>query len=129
MKPDRGDPKPPGEVPSALVRVFPDGRFALVPDLGMDAIVVYHVDAKVPSITRHGIIPANPGSGPRHMRFSIDGRFIYLLNEMSLSVTTYAWDPVAGTGKMLSTVATLSEEAKGKEASNSAAEILSTPQW
>jgi len=105
----------------------PDGCFALVPDLGMDAIVVYRVDGSVPSITRHGLIPANPGGGPRHMRFSIDGRFIYLLNEISLAVTTYSWDAAAGTAKMLSAVPALSEEAKRKEASCSAAEILVHP--
>lgn len=32
----------------------PDGRFAFVPDLGLDKIVIYRVDADVPSIELHG---------------------------------------------------------------------------
>jgi len=105
----------------------PDGRFALVPDLGLDGIVIYRVNAGKLMILRHGFAASVPGGGPRHMRFSPDGRFIYLLNELSLSVTTFAWDAEAGTAKLLATVPTLSEEAKAKEAFNSAAEILVHP--
>ncbi|MBM3861822.1 MAG: lactonase family protein [Verrucomicrobia bacterium] len=102
----------------------PDGRFALVPDLGMDGIVIYRVNLNGPAVDRHGFAASVPGGGPRHMRFSPDGKFIYLLNELSLSVTTYAWDAASGTARQLATVPALSEEAKAKEAFNSAAEIL-----
>jgi 6-phosphogluconolactonase len=105
----------------------PDGRFALVPDLGLDQIVIYQIDLAGPSIRPHGVAESVPGGGPRHMRFSPDGRFIYLLNELSLSVTTFAWDATAGTAKRLQTVAALSEEAKAGEAFNSAAEIVVHP--
>ena len=33
----------------------PDGKHALVPDLGLDQIVIYKVDSSQPSITRHGV--------------------------------------------------------------------------
>jgi 6-phosphogluconolactonase len=105
----------------------PDGRFALVPDLGMDGIVIYRVDGDGPAIERHSFAASEPGGGPRHMRFSPDGRFIYLLNELSLSVTTFAWDADSGTARKLATVPALSEEDKSKEAFNSAAEILVHP--
>lgn len=107
----------------------PDGRFALVPDLGMDGIVIYRVDLEgdTPAIHPHGFAESVPGGGPRHMRFSPDGHFIYLLNELSLSVTTFAWDAETGTAARLGTVPTLSEEAKAAEAFNSAAEILVHP--
>ena len=105
----------------------PDGRFALVPDLGLDKVVIYQVDDDGPSIEPHGFLEALPGSGPRHLKFSADGKFIYLLNELSLSVTTFAWDAGAGTARRLGTVPTLSEETKAKEAFNSAAEIVLHP--
>lgn len=105
----------------------PDGRFALVPDLGLDGIVIYRVNEDAPAIERHGFAASVPGGGPRHMRFSPDGRFIYLLNELSLSVTTFEWDAENGTAKRLATVPALSEAAKAKEAFNSAAEILVHP--
>ncbi len=105
----------------------PDGRFALVPDLGMDGIVIYKVDLQGPAIKRHGFAASVPGGGPRHMRFSPDGRFIYLLNELSLSVTTFAWDAAAGTARKLATLPALSAAAMAKETFNSAAEILVHP--
>lgn len=105
----------------------PDGRFALVPDLGLDGIMVYRVDQAAPAVTRHGFVSAPPGAGPRHMRFSVDGRFIYLLNELSLAVSAYAWEAGEGRARLLATTPTLSEEAKAAEAHNSAAEILTHP--
>jgi 6-phosphogluconolactonase len=105
----------------------PDQRFALVPDLGLDQIVIYRVDLEKPALVKHGAAASVPGGGPRHMRFSPDGKFIYLLNELSLSVTTFAWDAASGTAKPLATVPALTDEMKAKEAFNSAAEILVHP--
>ena len=105
----------------------PDGRFALVPDLGMDGIVIYKIDANAPSITRHGFAASVPGGGPRHMRFSPDGSHIYLLNELSLSVTVFAWNAETGTAERLTTTPTLSEETKAGETHNSGAEIVVHP--
>ena len=117
--------KPVQEKPHAHWAGFsPDGRFALVPDLGLDGIVIYRIDLAKPAIARHGFAASVPGGGPRHMKFSPDGKFIYLLNELSLSVTTFAWDPAAGTAQRLADVPALSAEVKAQEASNSAAEIL-----
>lgn len=105
----------------------PDGRFALVPDLGMDGIVIYRVNAVEPSISRHGFAESVPGGGPRHMRFSTNGKFIYLLNELSSSVTVFGWDAERGTATRLTTVPALTEEAMAAESFNSAAEILVHP--
>lgn len=105
----------------------PDGKYALVPDLGLDQIVIYKVDSSKPAITPNGIGQSVPGGGPRHMRFSIDGKFIYLLNELSLSVTTFAWNSANGTAKTLTTEPALSERDKADESFNSSAEILVHP--
>lgn len=105
----------------------PDGRFAFVPDLGLDQIVIYRVDENTPSIEYHGIAQSLPGGGPRHMRFSTDGKYIFLLNELSLTVTTFAYDAASGTARRESTTPALGEEIKAKEAFNSASEILVHP--
>ena len=120
--------KPVQEKPHAHWTGFsPDGRFALVPDLGLDGIVIYRIDLAKPAIERHGFAASVPGGGPRHLRFSPDGKFIYLLNELSLSVTTFAWDAAAGTAQQLANVPSLSAEVKAKETHNSGAEILVHP--
>ncbi|CAN5130192.1 lactonase family protein [soil metagenome] len=106
----------------------PSGKFLLVPDLGMDGVVVYRVDPRAEEpLERHGFAASVPGGGPRHLKFSPDGKLVYLLNELSLSVTTFRWDGEAGTLEQLSTVPALSEEAKAGETFNSASEIRVHP--
>jgi 6-phosphogluconolactonase len=105
----------------------PDGKFALVPDLGLDQIVIYGVDVDKGELKKAGVAQSVPGGGPRHMRFSVDGKFIYLLNELSLSVTTFAYDAKTGSAKPLATTPSLSDAVKAKESFNSASEILVHP--
>jgi 6-phosphogluconolactonase len=105
----------------------PDGKFALIPDLGLDSVVIYAIDPDKPAITKHGFAESVAGGGPRHLKFSKDGKFIYLLNELSLSTTVFAWDAASGTAKALSTTPALSEETKAAESFNSAAEIVLHP--
>jgi len=69
----------------------------------------------------------DPGSGPRHMKFHPSGTHIYVLNELTLSITTFAYDPAAGTMTPIQTVETLSEKTKAKEIFNSASEIRVHP--
>jgi len=61
------------------------------------------------------------------MRFSVDGNFIYLLNELSLSVTTFQYDAKKGATKRLTTTPALSESDKSEEVFNSSSEILVHP--
>ncbi len=105
----------------------PDGKFALIPDLGMDQIVIYAVESEKIGLRQVGAAESLPGAGPRHMRFSADGRFIYLLNELTLSVTTFAYDAANGSAKRLTTTPALSEQVKAQEGFNSASEILVHP--
>ncbi len=53
--------------------------------------------------------------------------FIYLLNELSLSVTTFAYDERTGTTERRSTTPALNDATKAQEAFNSASEILTHP--
>jgi len=105
----------------------PDGRFAFVPDLGLDQIVIYQIQSDQTSIKQVGSVDSIPGGGPRHMKFSVDGQYIFLLNELSLSVSTFAYDPETGNAKLLTTTPTLSEAMKAKESFNSASEIIVHP--
>jgi 6-phosphogluconolactonase len=105
----------------------PDGKFAFVPDLGLDQVVIYRINANKPSLSPHGVAQSIPGGGPRHMKFSIDGKFIYLLNELELSVTTFKYNAAKGTTKQLTTTRALSPETKAKERFNSSSEIIVHP--
>ncbi|QDT12474.1 lactonase family protein [Planctomycetes bacterium K23_9] len=105
----------------------PDNRFAFVPDLGMDKVVIYSMDADAKKISPHGFGICPPGGGPRHMKFHPDGDIIYVLNELALSITAFAYDAKAGTMQPIQTVQTLSDAVKAKETFNSASEIRVHP--
>lgn len=90
--------------------VDPGNRFLCVPDLGADRIFIYQINHDDKTITPHGFGTAVPGGGPRHMKFSADARFAYVVNEMLLSVTVFRYDKTAGTLDAIQTVPTLPAE-------------------
>jgi 6-phosphogluconolactonase len=80
------------------VTLAPGGRFLLVPDMGADRIFVYRVDAKARTLEADDdltvALPA--GSGPRLILFGRDGRYAYLLTELSAELFTFRWDARSG---------------------------------
>jgi 6-phosphogluconolactonase len=94
------------------VVLSPDHRFLFVPDLGLDQVLAYRVDA-----ASGALAPAAPpftriteGSGPRHMAFHPNGRFAYVNSEMGSLVTALAYDPASGVLKELQTSSTLPKD-------------------
>jgi 6-phosphogluconolactonase len=72
----------------------PDGQFVFSNDLGADRIFVYRYDPKAnPERPLTAATPASvqlpPGSGPRHLLFSSDGKHAYLTMEMSAQVAVF----------------------------------------
>ena len=103
----------------------PDNRFALVADLGLDQVFSYPFDATQGTLGPDPrIAKAAPGSGPRHLVFSSDGKFLYVINELRSTVTTYAYDPANGGLREINTVSTLPDNFSGPSA---AAEIALHP--
>jgi 6-phosphogluconolactonase len=101
----------------------PDNRFAFVPDLGLDKVIIYQVDASSGSLVPHGFGALPPGAGPRHMKFHPDGKWIYVLNELDLSVSVFGYDAATGTMAIKETVPTVSKAELLKEQASSASEI------
>jgi len=89
----------------------PTHRFALVPDLGLDQLVVYQFDAAngklVPNTPPH--VGVQKGAGPRHLDFHPSGQFAYLINELDATMAAFAYDSAAGRFQALQTVSTLPE--------------------
>lgn len=71
------------------VEFTPDGKFLLANDLGTDKIHVFSLKSNGQLDKENTFdVELEPGSGPRHLCFSKDGRFAYLINELSGKVTT-----------------------------------------
>ena len=71
----------------------PDGRFILVPDLGLDQVLCYRFDSTKRSLTpgRHTHTTVAANSGPRHLVFHPNGAFAYLISELCASVTVFSY--------------------------------------
>jgi len=90
--------------------ISPDNRFAFIPDLGLDQVVIYRLDAAKSKLTRHGVGQLHAGAGPRHMKFHTSGKWIYVLNELDLTVTVFDYDAKAGTMKAKQLIPTVPKE-------------------
>lgn len=105
----------------------PDNRFAFVPDLGLDKVVIYRVDAANSLLQPHGAGAVPPGAGPRHMKFHTSGQWIYVLNELDLTISVFDYDAAAGTMTIKQTIPTVSKAELAKEQFTSASEIRVHP--
>ncbi|PYI53177.1 lactonase family protein [Paenibacillus flagellatus] len=102
----------------------PDNRFVFVPDLGMDRIRAYRIDEERGQLVHHGDTPVQPGAGPRHLAFHTSGTFVYVINELDSTVTSFRYDAAAGELHTLEVVSTLPE---GFDGDNACAEIQVSP--
>lgn len=75
-----------GEPRLHSVNFTPDGSTLIAADLGTDRLHIFPVIAGSDSLIDPGNVThveMRPGMGPRHMDFSSDGRFAYVLGELS----------------------------------------------
>jgi 6-phosphogluconolactonase len=91
----------------------PSGRYVLVPDFGADRLFVYGFDRATRALAPDdGPAPRSlalpPGSGPRHLVFGADGRFAYLLSELTAQITVLRWNAEEGRLAPVQTLATSS---------------------
>jgi 6-phosphogluconolactonase len=101
-------------------------RFALVCDLGLDKVLVYRFDPGVGSLVPNDppALSIQPGSGPRHLAFHPNGRFVCLINELNSTLSVLQYDPQSGTLREVQTVSTLPIDFNGN---NSCAEVQFHP--
>ena len=104
----------------------PDGRFAFVADLGIDKIKTYSLDAEAATLTPHGETQITPGSGPRHFAFHPSGKFAWVINELSLSVTGFRYDAEKGMLTEIQSISTIPDADRNREGL-STAEIQAHP--
>jgi len=79
----------------------PDQKYLYAADLGTDQLYKFTVSDTAPFLTKGNpeAYKLEPGSGPRHLTFHPNGRFAYLINELSGKVTAFHYtdghlDPV-----------------------------------
>lgn len=80
------------EKPHVHSTVFsPDQQYVLSADLGLDKVFVYKFNAVHDDpLSLASTIPFRPGSGPRHMDFSPDHHYLYVITELSGEVNVFS---------------------------------------
>jgi 6-phosphogluconolactonase len=96
------------------IRTDNTNRFVFVPHLGTDQIFQFLFDEKSGKLSANTppVLQLKQGTGPRHLIVSKDNRFVYLLNELTATVTTLALDANTGTLKELDSVSALPPDSK-----------------
>jgi 6-phosphogluconolactonase len=78
----------------------PDGRWLYLCDLGTDRVSWFPLSrwtgAPAPGDPPAGFVNSTPGAGPRHCAVAPDGAHLYMVNEMSMTICSYAIEAETG---------------------------------
>ncbi|MCM1118990.1 MAG: lactonase family protein [bacterium] len=73
-------------------RMTHDNKFLLVADQGMDHVNVYSLRTDSGKLRLADVIRGDIEAGPRHIKVSQDGRFIYIVNEWKCNIDVYSYE-------------------------------------
>ncbi|WMC92495.1 lactonase family protein [Kineothrix sp. MB12-C1] len=74
------------------VKMTRDNRYLCAADLGMDHVKVYSVDREKGTLKLADVIRSEQESAPRHLKFSKDGRFLYIVHELKNYIDVYKYE-------------------------------------
>ena len=78
------------------VRPTPDNKYLCAVDNGLDQVKIYRINKRRHKLELVDILRCPRESGPRIIRFSDDGKFAYILFELTNEIKAYKYD---GSGK------------------------------
>lgn len=89
------------------VKMTRDNRYLLAVDVGMDHTDVYEVDHESGTLRHVDVIRSDIDSGPRQIKFSKDGKYLYIVHETKNYVDVYEYK-VAGDKPVFDKIQTIS---------------------
>lgn len=94
------------------ITLTPDEKYLCAVDLGVDHVKIYRFDHETGKLNVVDYLRCELESAPRHMVFSEDGKFAYLICELKNYINVYSYD---GSGKnpqfdLIQTVSTLGND-------------------
>ena len=97
------------------IMIDPGNRYAFSPDLGLDKVLIYQLDAKNGTLTPNTQpwVRVQPGAGPRHFDFHPNKQYAYVINEIDSTFTAFRYDASAGTLTEFQTISTLPDDFDG----------------
>lgn len=76
----------------SCVKMSRDNKFLFASDTGMDHVNVYELNYETGKLRPVDIIRSDVDSGPRHMIFSVDNKYLYVLNEIQNSIDVFTYN-------------------------------------
>lgn len=93
------------------VKMSRDNKYLFAADLGMDHVNVYRVDYTTGKLKLVDIIRSELESAPRHLKFSKDGRFLYIVHELKNYIDVYSYTDINNNPEFekIQTISTLND--------------------
>ena len=80
----------------SCVKMTRDNHYLCAADLGMDHVKVYRLDHQTGKLTLADVIRSEMESAPRHIKFSRDGRILYIVHELKNIIDVYTYEEKKG---------------------------------
>ena len=98
------------------VIISPDNQLAVAPDKGTDKIWLFRIDHKNGQLvpTEQAFLKIQDGAGPRHLVWSKNGNFCYVINELDNTVNVIAHDKTNDAFSSIQTISTLPTNYEGE---------------
>ena len=76
------------------VKASKDNKYVCAVDLGMDRVNVYTFNHQTGKLKEADVIHCDQESSPRHIQFSRDGRFLYVVYEQKCAIDVFTYEDV-----------------------------------
>ena len=95
----------------SCVKMTRDNQYVLAADLGMDHVNVYRFNENTGKVKQIDVIRSEIESAPRHVKFTKDGKFLYIVHELKNIIDVYSYKVVRGNPEFekLQTISTLND--------------------
>lgn len=74
------------------VKMTRDNHYLCVTDVGMDHVKVYRLDHSTGKLSLVDVLRSDLESAPRHIKFSTDGKFAYVIHELKNYIDVYSYE-------------------------------------
>ncbi|MBO5094559.1 MAG: lactonase family protein [Lachnospiraceae bacterium] len=102
----------------SCVKMTRDNKYLLAADLGMDHVNVYRFNSGTGKVKLIDVIRSDIESAPRHVKFTKDGKFLYIVHELKNIIDVYSYQEIKGNPEFeeIQTVSTLNDYHAGGSA-------------
>ena len=109
----------------SCVKMTRDNKYLCAADLGMDHVNIYRLDHETGTLDLVDILRSNQNSAPRHIKFSKDGSFAYVIHELKNYIDVYKYREEKNLPEFekIQTISTLNEDYQAVHSAASALNV------